>query len=77
MKIQTTLALTVFAAALFSAPVLADEQGGSNACMQYAFTICGQFIPDRERVAACLISHRSSVSPACRTALSHFKTASN
>jgi hypothetical protein len=77
MKIQTTLALTVFAAALFSAPALADEQGGSSACMQYAFSICSQFIPDRERVAACLISHRSSVSPACRTALSHFKTASN
>ena len=77
MKVQSTLALTILAAALFSAPVLADEQGGSNACMQYAFTICGQFIPDRERVAACLISHRSSVSPACRSALSHFKTASN
>ena len=77
MKIQTTLALTIFAVALFSAPATADEQGGSQACLQYAFSICSQFIPDRERVAACLISHRSSVSPACRTALSHFKTASN
>jgi hypothetical protein len=77
MKIQTTLALTVFAAALFSAPALADEQGGSDACMQYAFSICGQFIPDRERVAACLISNRSRVSPACRNALSHFKTAAS
>ena len=77
MKIQTTLALSVFTAALFSAPALADHQGGSQACMQYAFTICGQFIPDRERVAACLISNRSRVSPACRSALSHFKTAAS
>ncbi len=77
MKIQTPLALTLFAAALFSAPVLADEQGGSDACMQYAFSICSQFIPNRERVAACLISNRSRVSPACRSALSHFKAASN
>jgi hypothetical protein len=41
--------------------------------MQYAFSICGQFIPDRERVAACLISNRSKVSPACRSALAHFR----
>jgi hypothetical protein len=77
MKIQTSFAFAILATALISAPASADEQGGSQACMQYAFSICGQFIPDRERVAACLISHRSSVSPACRTALSHFKTASN
>jgi hypothetical protein len=77
MKIQTTLALTIFAVALFSAPATADEQGGSQACLQYAFSMCGQFIPDRERVAACLISNRSRVSPACRSALSHFKTASS
>jgi len=46
--------------------------------MQDAFSICGQFIPNREQVAACLISHRSHVSPACRNALTHFnpKTAS-
>ena len=42
--------------------------------MQDAFSICGQFIPNRERVAACLISNRSRVSPACRSALTHFKT---
>ena len=72
MKFQATLALTIFATALFSAPASADEQGGSSACMQYAFSICGQFIPDRERVAACLISNSSRVSPECRSALSHF-----
>ena len=72
MKIRTMLALAIFAAALFSAPASADEQGGSQACMQYAFSICGQFIPDRERVAACLISNRSRVSPECRSALSRF-----
>jgi len=49
------------------------EEPNSDACMQYAFSICGQFIPDRERVAACLISNRSKVSPACRSALAHFR----
>jgi hypothetical protein len=42
------------------------------ACMNDAVTICGQFIPDRERVAGCLISNRSNVSAACRSALTHF-----
>ena len=43
-----------------------------------AMTICGQFIPDRENVGACLFSNRSRISPACRTAMLRFnpKTAS-
>ncbi len=71
MKLYTTLAIAIFATGLSSAAALADDQG---ACMQDAFSICGQFIPNRERVAACLISNRSHVSPACRSALTHFKT---
>ena len=73
MRFYTTIAIAVSAVTLSSAAALADDQG---ACMQDAFSICGQFIPNRERVAACLMSHRGSVSPACRSALTHFKTAS-
>ena len=56
----------------------ADEQSDQQACMGDAMTICGQFIPDRERVGACLYSNRSRISPACRTAMLRFhpKTAS-
>jgi hypothetical protein len=71
VKLPTTFALAIFVTALSPSAVLADDQG---ACMQDAFSICGQFIPNRERVAACLISNRSRVSPACRNALTHFKT---
>jgi hypothetical protein len=70
VKLHTTLAIAIFATCLSSAAALADD----GACMQDAFSICGQFIPNRERVAACLISNRSHVSPACRSALTHFKT---
>jgi hypothetical protein len=56
---------------LVLAPSVA-KAGDQMACMNDAVTICGQFIPDRERVAACLISNRSHVSAACRTALTHF-----
>jgi hypothetical protein len=50
----------------------AGGHGDQMACMDDAITICGQFIPDRERVAGCLISNRSNVSAACRSALAHF-----
>jgi hypothetical protein len=71
MKIPTAFAFATIAIALWPAAASADDSG-QNACMHDAFSICGQFIPNREQVAACLISNRSRVSPACRDALAHF-----
>jgi hypothetical protein len=50
-----------------------DQSGDQDACMGDAQTICGQFIPDREQVAHCLMANRSRVKPKCREALKHFK----
>jgi len=50
----------------------ADQQEDQNACMVDAQTYCGQFIPDRERVAACLMSNHHRISVACRNALTHY-----
>lgn len=72
MKIHTAFALTLFGLVLLPATVSADPQQDQQACMNDAMTVCGQFIPDRERVAACLLSNRSRISAACRTALMHF-----
>jgi len=36
------------------------------ACQDDAFRLCGQFIPDEQRVKACLIANMSRLSPACR-----------
>jgi hypothetical protein len=69
MTIRAVVILAFFGLMLSSVSVRAEDSG---ACMQDAFSICGQFIPDRERVAACLLSHRSKVSAACRSALTHF-----
>jgi len=41
--------------------------------MSDAQVYCGQFIPDRVRVAHCLMAKRRRISVACRTALRHFK----
>jgi hypothetical protein len=73
MKIHTTFILALLGLALSPAVVKADPQQDQQACMNDAMTVCGQFIPDRERVAACLIANRSRISVACRTALTHFK----
>ena len=40
--------------------------------MNDAMTICAEFVPDREKVAACLLSNKRRISPACRIALSHW-----
>lgn len=51
----------------------ADEQQDQNACMTDAQVFCGQFIPDRERVAHCLMANHRRISVACRVALRRFK----
>ncbi len=51
----------------------ADDQQDQNACMADAQIYCGQFIPDRERVAHCLMANRRHISAACRVALKKYK----
>ena len=41
--------------------------------MMDAQVYCGQFIPDRVRVAHCLMANRSKITPACREAIKHFR----
>jgi hypothetical protein len=78
MKIHTAIAVSLLGLALAPAGAKAEQQGDQQACMNDAMTICGQFIPDRERVGACLVANRAKISPACRAAVAHFnpKTAS-
>jgi hypothetical protein len=73
MKIRIALALALFGLMLAPGAAAADPQQDQDACMMDAQTVCGQFIPDRERVAHCLMSNRSRISIACRAALKHFK----
>lgn len=72
MKVRYAITSAVICLALSPATLHADPQDGRQACMNDAFTVCGQFIPDRDRVAACLISNRTRISLACREALKHF-----
>ena len=66
---QKLIALGIVLAGIaFAAPasVQAYTEQERQACEGDAFRLCGQAIPDQERVKACLISNMSKLSPACR-----------
>jgi len=67
-----TLLVTVglgFAVGLSLAPRPAGAQGTPEqrqACAPDAMRLCGDFIPDVERITACMVKNRAHLSPACR-----------
>ena len=70
MKMGALLASALFVVAL--APIACkadDEQAGRKACMMDALTVCAKFIPDRERIASCLMTNRDRISESCRLLL--------
>jgi len=40
-----------------------------QACTPDAMRLCSEFIPDAERVKACMLRKRAQLSPACRIAM--------
>lgn len=72
MKFYVAAALTLSGLMFASVAARADAQQDKSACIMDAQTYCGQFIPDRVRVAHCLIANRRKISPACREAVRHF-----
>jgi hypothetical protein len=72
MKFYVAAALILSGLMVASVAARADAQQDQGACMMDAQTYCGQFIPDRVRVAHCLIANRRKISPACREAVRHF-----
>jgi hypothetical protein len=73
MKLRRAAALALLCLVPQLAAMPARAQDDHYACMNDAMMVCGQYIPDRERVAHCLMANRSRVSPACRAALKRFK----
>ena len=68
-------AMAVLALALACAPAQAQsqsEQAGQQACGNDAFSLCGDAIPDRGRIEACLRRNFSRVSAPCRHYMASF-----
>jgi hypothetical protein len=62
------------AAGVFApAAALAETQDEQNACMNDAFSVCGQDIPDRDKVGACLARNIKRISPECRTVMLRYQ----
>jgi len=52
---------------------LAQERGTAEAreaCTPDVFRLCGEFIPDAERITLCLARRRPDLNPACRRIIS-------
>jgi hypothetical protein len=80
MKIgaMLTLGLLIFTVAPAAAQsafqaLQPGSQEDASACMNDAMTVCSQFIPDRARVAGCLMSNRTRISQPCRAQLAHWR----
>jgi hypothetical protein len=70
MKVRFALAFSAFV--LTPAAALAQSQEEQNACMNDAINICGHAIPDRGRVAACLVANVKRISNECRTVVQRY-----
>jgi hypothetical protein len=71
---QAVLRSPIAVAALFTLALLlpaapASAQGTPQqraACEDDAMRLCGQFVPDVERIKACMSRRQAQLSPACR-----------
>ncbi len=59
-----------FVCAVLSVPAAAQGTPEQRAaCQDDAQRLCGQFIPDVDRITACMIANRRSVSRECRLSM--------
>jgi hypothetical protein len=63
----------VLGALLFATAIArAETPEERQACTNDAFSVCGDAIPDRDRVFACLIRSKDRISALCRSALAPY-----
>jgi hypothetical protein len=73
----------VFCLALWAAPAGAQraddmkpgQGGGGHPCAGDAQRLCGEFIPDRAKIATCLSQKKRELSPACGAIIGGGKSA--
>jgi hypothetical protein len=70
MRFVCRLALPVVVLVGLADAASAQSQDVQQACTPDAMRLCGQFIPDRDKVTACMKAHHREWSEACRLAAS-------
>src|SRR5947199_10568570 len=56
----------VLAAALFSSSAFAYTPEQQQACTPDAMRLCGEYVPDVDRITVCMIQRKSQLSPECQ-----------
>ncbi|MCP4621507.1 MAG: hypothetical protein GY844_34320 [Bradyrhizobium sp.] len=56
----------VFSAFAGSPPAFAYTPEQQQACTPDAMRLCGNYVPDVDRITACMIANKSQLSPECR-----------
>ena len=73
MSIRGVIAAALFVGALAAWPLSAaraESQEDREACTPEVHRLCGQYIPDRERIIQCLKQNIKLLVPACRRVMS-------
>ena len=73
MKFRGVVAGLLVLGAIVALPLgaaRAESQEDREACTPDVNSICGQFIPDRDAIIACLKKKMKQLSPACRRVMS-------
>jgi hypothetical protein len=66
LMLATTLSISVFSTSVFSTAALAYTPEEEQACTPDAMRLCGAYVPDVDRITACMIQLRDQLSPQCR-----------
>lgn len=57
------------------APAFANaQQTAEQACTPDVMRLCQEFVPDHDRIGACLAHNKKQLSPACRSVISSAKS---
>jgi hypothetical protein len=71
-QIALAIVLALGAISLATNVARAETAEEQQACTNDAFQFCQNVIPDRDRVFKCLMTNRSQISPACRSAMAPY-----
>jgi hypothetical protein len=65
LALALALAIPLFASSI-PTPASAYTPEQQQACTPDAMRLCGEYVPDVERITACMIARKSQLSPECR-----------
>jgi hypothetical protein len=61
--------LTVLIVAASANPAAAQASDAAERCTPDVMRLCNEFVPEQDRIVACLKAKRGQLSPECRSAL--------